>query len=109
MRSLVLAGLVVTVVGCAPREHLSENYGLAMRRIMSVQTESQPQRPLASLSAQDAKIILANQRTQMTIKGATQVIDSGSFSAGGGGGMAGAGLLTPLSGNLFGGGGASEQ
>lgn len=61
MKHLVLMTFLLGLcLGCSPRVHLRDNTGLSLKRVLALQNAVRPQSKLAPLTAEDAKIIMAN-------------------------------------------------
>ena len=61
MKHLVLMTFLLGMcLGCSPRVHLRDNTGLSLKRVLALQNAVRPQSKLAPLTAEDAKIIIAN-------------------------------------------------
>ncbi|MCA9527325.1 MAG: hypothetical protein KC549_13635 [Myxococcales bacterium] len=107
---LALAPLFLA--GCGGRAGLSEESGNAFKRMWQAQADSQPRDKLAPMTAAEASIVMGNHSARY---------DKGKGGAGskfGGGGLSGAGLLTPattdlsalgLGGDSDGGGGPGDR
>lgn len=96
MKSLVQVIPVVLaaaflVAACSGRARLADNSGRQFRTIFDNQRDSVPSRRVADLSAEHAKIIMANQKAAASSGRASQA----SVGDVGGGGMGQGGLLTP--------------
>ena len=84
MKHLVLMTFLLGLcLGCSPRVHLRDNTGLSLKRVLALQNAVRPQSKLAPLTAQDAKIIMANHLAGHAKSGNSSRSSSASSSRGG--------------------------
>ncbi len=60
MAKLLWIALAATLAACSGRQSLSDDSGVAFRRVMQAQAQSRPSKSLPPLSADAAKTMLAN-------------------------------------------------
>ena len=83
MKHLVLMTFLLGLcLGCSPRVHLRDNTGLSLKRVLALQNAVRPQSKLAPLTAQDAKIIMANHLAGHAKSGNSSRSSSASSSRG---------------------------
>ena len=82
LRLLATLMVIGTMSACSPRAHLRDNTGLSLKRVLALQNAERPRDKLAPLTAQDAKIIMANHMAGHAKAGPTSRASSNTSTSG---------------------------